>query len=78
MRLPVSSTSTPTTEITAWTPYDQLPEQLTVKEFCAKGRMSRAAAYRAIQDNRYGDAVVRYGRTIRILKRILRDGTEAR
>jgi excisionase family DNA binding protein len=62
------------TPISAATPYDQLPQQLTVEEFIAITRCSRATAYAHIREKKI--PAIRYGKLIRIPKSALT--TEAR
>ncbi len=58
----------PSASVTSTTPFDQLPELLSVSEFQAVARLSRATAYdvaRQLPD------VVRFGRTVRVPKSVL-------
>jgi len=56
--------------VTSTTPFDDLPQQLTVAEYIAVPRVSRATAYDHIKRNLIPS--IRYGRIVRIPKTVLR------
>jgi hypothetical protein len=60
--------------VTEFTPYDELPEMLTVVEYRAVMRIKRTAAYDMLRSDRIPH--VRHGHLIRIPKSVLR--TQAR
>jgi hypothetical protein len=55
--------------VTATTPYEDLPQQLTVDEYIAVTRTSRATAYDHVRRGLVPS--IRYGRIVRIPKTVL-------
>lgn len=55
--------------VTATTPYEDLPQQLTVDEYIAITRTSRATAYDHVRRGLVPS--IRYGRLLRIPKTVL-------
>jgi excisionase family DNA binding protein len=60
----------PAEPVTATTPYEALPEQLTVEEYITFTRISRATAYDHVRRGILPS--IRYGRLLRIPKSVLR------
>ena len=57
--------------VSAATPYDQLPQQLTVPEYIAITRCCRATVYAHIREKKIPS--IRYGKLLRIPKTALQE-----